>query len=93
MSTPSTPSTPSNAHTSHNRRRDKKQNDPNLKLYAIYPDYWPEKWGDKPLLGHVRAYEPFYAVRKAYDHGLVRVNFTFSVKAIEVKHVRERPQA
>ena len=74
------------------RFKSKKVNDPNLRLYAIYTDYWPEKWGEAPLLGHVRAYEPFYAVRKAYDHNLVRVNFTFGVKAIEVKNVWERPQ-
>lgn len=74
------------------RFKSKKVNDPNLRLYAIYPDYWPEKWGEAPLLGHVRAYEPFYAVRKAYDHNLIRVNFTFGVKAIEVKNVWERPQ-
>lgn len=74
------------------RFKSKKVNDPNLRLYAIYPDYWPEKWGEAPLLGHVRAYEPFYAVRKAYDHNLIRVNFTLGVKAIEVKNVWERPQ-
>ena len=57
---------------------------PDMKLFAIYPDYWKEKWGDKPVLGYVRAYDSFNAVRKAYDVGILRVNFTIAPVAVEV---------
>lgn len=68
-----------------------KQHNPNMKLFAIYPDYWKEGWGEKPMLGYVRAYDTFYAVRKAYDLGLIRTNFTFGATAVEVAD-KPKPQ-
>lgn len=52
--------------------------------YAIYPDYWKESWGQKPLLGHVWADDEFYAVREAYSKGLLTVNYTFNAEAVKV---------
>lgn len=63
-----------------------KPHNPDMKLYAVFPDYWKDKWGDRPLLGYVRATDSFSAERKAYDIGLLRVNFTFKP---EVKEVSE----
>jgi hypothetical protein len=54
--------------------------------YAIYPDYWKESWGPKPLLGHVFADDEFYAVREAYSKGLLTVNFTFGPRAVKVPY-------
>lgn len=39
----------------------------NSKLFAIYPAHWKDKWGQPPVLGHVKADDEFYAVRRAYD--------------------------
>ncbi len=58
---------------------------PDDKLYAVYPDYWKKEWKDKPLLGYVKATDPFYAKRKAYDAKLLPVNFTFGPEVVEVK--------
>lgn len=58
---------------------------PDNKLYAVYPDYWKKSWGDKPLLGYVKATDPFYAKRKAYDAKLLTQNFTFEPEVVEVK--------
>ena len=52
--------------------------------FAIYPDYWKESWGDKPLLGVVVAENEFHACRRAYDTGIMRVNFTISPEAVEI---------
>lgn len=52
--------------------------------FAIYPDYWKDSWGERPLLGHVWATEEFYAEREAYNRGLLTVNFTFGPKAVKV---------
>lgn len=54
---------------------------PELKKFAIYPDYWPKKYGEIPLLGFVLAENVFHAERKAYDKGLLRKNITFNPKA------------
>ena len=61
-----------------------KAHNPDMKLYAVYPDYWKDKWGDKPLLGYVRATDPFSAERKAYDVGIITVNFTIRPEVKEV---------
>lgn len=58
---------------------------PDDKLYAVYPDFWKRKWGERPLLGYVKATDPFYAKRKAYDAKLLPVNFTFEPEVVEVK--------
>lgn len=50
--------------------------------YAIYPDWWPESWGEPPLIGHVRADSEFDAIRAAYDADLLVVNRTFEPKAV-----------
>ena len=50
---------------------------PDLKKFAVYPDYWKREWGEKPLLGFVFAENVFHAQRKAYDKEIVRKNMTF----------------
>lgn len=52
--------------------------------FAIYPDYWKDSWGEKPLLGLVVAESEFHACRRAYDKGFLRVNFTFQPEAVEI---------
>lgn len=46
-------------------------------VWEVYPDYWLEKWGPKPLLGYVRADDEFGARYAAYDKGLLIQNWTF----------------
>lgn len=46
-------------------------------VYEVYPSYWKDSWGEKPLLGYVRADSEFHAVYAAYDKGLLPLNFTF----------------
>lgn len=57
-------------------------------VFAIYPDYWKESWGQKPLLGHVTADDEFYAEREAYSKNLLTVNYTFGVKAVKLHVAR-----
>lgn len=52
-------------------------------LFDIFPDYWKETWGEVPRLGTVRADSEFYAVRAAYDKGLLIQNATFGPKAVK----------
>lgn len=52
--------------------------------FAIYPDYWKESWGKRPMLGTVWADDEFYAVREAYNRGLLTVNFTFKPTAVKL---------
>lgn len=52
--------------------------------WAVYPDYWKEKWGRKPLLGYVFADDEFYAEREAYSRGLLHVNFTIRPEVVNV---------
>lgn len=52
--------------------------------YAVYPDYWKEEWGKKPLLGFVNADDEFYAEREAYNKGLLTVNYTFRPHVVRV---------
>jgi hypothetical protein len=59
--------------------------------WAIYPDYWKEKWGKRPLLGHVWADDEFYAVREAYNKGLLTVNFTFGPEPVKVYTPTTKP--
>lgn len=54
------------------------------RYFAIYPDYWKETWGEKPLLGVVVAENDFHAQRRAYDRNFLRVNFTFGPEAVEI---------
>lgn len=53
-----------------------------VNIYAIYPDYWKETWGEKPLLGFVKAFNEFEASRRAYTAGLLRQNFTFEPQPV-----------
>lgn len=46
-------------------------------VWEVYPDYWLDKWGPKPLLGYVRADDEFGARYAAYDKGLLIQNWTF----------------
>ena len=55
----------------------------NLKLYAVFPDFWKAEWGRCPFLGYVRAYDEFHAIRKAYDKKLLPLNKTFCPKVVE----------
>jgi hypothetical protein len=57
-------------------------------LWEVYPDYWKDSWGPKPLLGTVRADEPFYAKREAYDTGLLQQNATFGPQVFKVSYER-----
>lgn len=53
------------------------------KLWAVYPDYWKASWGDKPMLGMVRADTEFDAVYAAYDRGLSHPNnCTFGLEVV-----------
>ena len=52
--------------------------------YAVYPDYWKDSWGQKPLLGHVWADDEFYAVREAYSRNLLTTNYTFGPKVVKL---------
>lgn len=60
-------------------------------LYAIYPDYWKTSWGQKPLLGYVRADSTFHARYAAYDAGLLIVNATFGPDPVMQIHKPYRP--
>lgn len=46
-------------------------------VWEVYPDYWKDSWGPKPLLGYVRADSEFNAAYAAYDKGLLPYNSTF----------------
>jgi hypothetical protein len=50
--------------------------------YAIYPDWWPARYGAAPCLGYVRADSVFDAIRAAYDAKLLVVNRTFEPKPV-----------
>lgn len=52
--------------------------------WAIYPDYWKESWGHRPMLGIVYADDEFYAAREAYTKGLLTVNFTFEPAPVKI---------
>jgi len=52
--------------------------------FAIYPDYWKDTWGQKPLLGYVWADDEFYAEREAFSKNLLTVNYTFGPRAVKV---------
>lgn len=58
--------------------------------WLIFPDYWKKSWGEPPCLGQVYADDEFEAIRKSYDKGLVRVNFTFGPKPIRADEGRPR---
>ena len=73
-----------------NKKTDRKP-DPDLKVYAVFPDYWPRQYGERPLLGFVKAYDEFYAIRKAYDRGLLPINVSFGPKVVEQRDREPRP--
>lgn len=50
--------------------------------WLIYPDYWKKQWGPKPCLGTVYADDEFYAIREAYNRGLLTMNYTFEPQAV-----------
>lgn len=52
--------------------------------YAIYPDFWKKEWGEKPILGYVKADSEYWAKYAAYDKKLLRLNFTFGPKPVRV---------
>lgn len=65
-------------------RKSKPKTERESRYFAIYPDYWKDKWGKKPLLGTLMAENEFHACRRAYDTGAVRLNLTFGPEAVEV---------
>jgi hypothetical protein len=52
--------------------------------WAVYPDYWKASWGEKPLLGHVYADSEFYAIREAYNRGLLTQNYTIEPAVVNI---------
>lgn len=58
--------------------------------WAIYPDWWPKRWGPKPCIGVVQADDEFYAKREAYNRGLLTVNVTFQPEAVYLGPVLPR---
>lgn len=56
--------------------------------YLIFPDYWPKKWGNPPLLGIVWADNEFLAERIAYDRGVLPTpnNCTFRPRFVVGTH-------
>ena len=62
----------------------KKADREKMDLFAIYPDHWPRKWGDPPLLGFVHSEDEFNAVRKAEFRGIYRRNYSFGPVARKV---------
>jgi hypothetical protein len=59
--------------------------------WAIYPDWWPKRWGQKPLLGYVYADDEFYAEREAYNRGILTVNVTFKPEPVKLGPAAPRP--
>jgi hypothetical protein len=59
--------------------------------WAIYPDYWKQSWGQKPMLGIIYADDEFYAEREAYSKGLLPVNFTIRPHAVKIGEAKPRP--
>jgi len=59
--------------------------------WAIYPDYWKQSWGNKPMLGIIYADDEFYAEREAYSKGLLPVNATFKPLPVKIGEARQRP--
>lgn len=60
--------------------------------WAVYPDFWPERWGRKPLLGFVFADDDFHATREAYNRGLLIQNRTFEPEVVCVGEARFKPR-
>lgn len=70
--------------TPHRGRPPRSFYGPGKYKWAIYPDYWKESWGKRPMLGTVWADDEFYAEREAYNRGLLTVNYTFRPKAVKL---------
>jgi hypothetical protein len=62
-------------------------------LYAIYPDYWKQSWGQRPILGYVRADSVFHAKYAAYDASLLIVNATFGPEPVLQIRKPYRPES
>jgi hypothetical protein len=58
--------------------------------YAIYPDFWADTWGDKPMLGVVYADCEFYAEREAYTRGILPLNWSIRPVAVCVGVAKPR---
>ena len=61
--------------------------------WAIYPDFWKDTWGKRPLLGYVVAEDEFSAEREAYFKGLLPANSTLKPQPINVGPTRYRSRA
>ena len=49
-------------------------------IWEVYPEVWSTSWGNKPLLGYVRADSEFNAYYSAFDKELgMSWNFPFGV--------------
>lgn len=52
--------------------------------FKLQPQYWPAKYGEKPLLGVLKAPDEFTAIRMGYNRGMWIPNFTFQVEAVQI---------
>ena len=52
--------------------------------WEVTPDYWKPSWGQKPILGYVKADSAFEAKYAAYDRGLLIYNATFGPEVTQV---------
>lgn len=60
--------------------------------WKVFPDYWKKDWGPRPFLGLVYADDEFYAVREAYNRGLLTMNYTFGPKVVNVGEAKRKPK-
>lgn len=60
-------------------------------IWEVYPEHWTKAWGNKPLLGYVRADSEFNAYYAAFDKGIAPTwNFPFGVEVNKAtKYVRD----
>lgn len=59
-------------------------------IWEVYPEHWTSTWGNKPLLGYVRADSEFNSYYAAFDKGLnLQSGYPFGIETIKAtKFVR-----
>lgn len=59
-------------------------------FWEVYPSQWTTSWGDKPMMGYVRADSEFNAYYSAFDKGLnLTHNYPFGIEVLKAtKFVR-----
>ena len=78
----STPTTPTKVHAHVKKPYDAMDNKWRgyRYIWEVYPEAWKESWGNKPLLGYVRADSEFNACYSAFDKGLTwEWNYPFGI--------------